>query len=109
MNHPPLFIALTNSETGETEDVLISRIHKIREFTDTQNLRSGTIITTFMDFGMMTPQGATFGFLEMAVREKKPTIYKKIKKVIKQYQKMMLNNSEEFTSVDDEDQWNLFA
>jgi hypothetical protein len=78
MNNPPLYVELTNSETGEQEGILLGRLHSLREFTDTQNLRSGTIIRTWNELGALSPQGIIVSYCEMQVREKKAEIYKKI-------------------------------
>ena len=108
MNNPPLYVELTNSETGEQESILLGRLHSLREFTDTQNLRSGTIIRTWNELGALSPQGIIVSYCEMQVREKKAEIYKKIKQVMLNYQKMMQQSMDEFSDAD-EDQYNLFA
>lgn len=108
MLNPPLYVELTNSDTGEVECIQLSRLHTIRDFTDTQNFKSGTIIRTWCEIGVLTPQGIQMSFSEMRVKEKKKEIFTKMKKVMQDYQRMMQRSMEEFTE-DDEDTYNLFA
>jgi len=107
MLNPPLFIELTNSESGETEAIQMSRIHTLYEFADPQNLRTGTVIRTYLDMGILTPQGIQIGYVDLKVREKKATIYNKIKKLMQSYHKVAMRATNEFD--DGMDDYQLYS
>lgn len=108
MLNPPLYIELTHSDSGETEAILLSRIHTMRDFTDTEKFQSGTIIRTWNELGILTPQGIGMAFNEVKVREKKKEIFAKMKKVMQDCQRMMARSMDEFNDSED-DPYNLFA
>lgn len=107
----PIFVQLTNSDTGVEQDLLIARIQMMEEFTDTEKFKSGTIITYYPEMGFIDAQGGLHLVpIRMAFKEKKVAIYKKIKKAVLQSQKMMMENSKEFgAETEDDNPYNLFA
>ena len=94
MLNPPIFITLTDSKTGDLVDFTISRIHTIEgPVTETSPPRRFTRIKTWMDHGILTPQGIQVGWNELHVRESKDEIHAFIREAVLEFQKMLMDNS----------------
>lgn len=84
--NPPLYVTLTTSEKGERCHIAVHRIHIMEgPITDTENLRRYTVVKTWMDHGILTPQGLQTAWNEIHVKETPEEIQLLIQEAVGKY------------------------
>lgn len=105
MLNPPLYIEVTEAGSGDSISIMLSRIHQIFKPNDS----SLTMIRTFLEYGVLTPQGISMGYQDLRCRESRAEIEKKMKQALYDFRDMMQKALGEFENrASDDDPYHLF-